>query len=66
MPEKYRRPHNHERRLTVEDTKLAWGAERQALATLRRFNAANGKAWSWPKIATALVSNRLRRLQHGR
>jgi hypothetical protein len=56
MPEKYRRPHDHERRQTVEDMKLAWAAERQALATVRRFNAANGKAWFWPKIAAALVS----------
>jgi hypothetical protein len=23
---------------------------------VRRFNAANGKAWFWPKIAAALVS----------
>jgi hypothetical protein len=36
--------------------KLGWQAERQALATVRRFNAANGKAWFWPKIAAALVS----------
>jgi hypothetical protein len=34
----------------------AWAAERQALATVRRFNAANGKAWFWPKIAAALIS----------
>ena len=33
-----------------------WAAERQALAAVRRFNAANGKAWFWPKIAAALVS----------
>jgi hypothetical protein len=34
----------------------AWAAERQALATVRRFNAANGSAWFWPKIAAALTS----------
>jgi len=38
MPEKYRRAHN-QRRQTAEDMKLAWAAERQALATVRRFNA---------------------------
>jgi hypothetical protein len=30
--------------------------EHQALATVRRFNAANGKAWFWLKIAAALPS----------
>ena len=34
----------------------AWAAERQALATVRRFNAANGSVWFWPKIAAALTS----------
>ena len=56
MPEKYRRPHNHERRQTVTEMQEQWRAERQALATVRRFNAANGKAWFWPKIAAALTS----------
>ena len=59
MAEKYRRPHNHERRQTVEDMQRAWAAERQALATVRRFNAslsARGYSWFWPKIAAALVS----------
>jgi len=65
MPENYRRPHNHERRQTVEDMKLAWAAERQALATVRRFNAANGKAWFWPqdcrraRFKTSLVDYQL-------
>src|SRR5262245_20572640 len=36
--------------------KRAWADERQALATVRRFNAANGKAWFWPKIGAALTS----------
>ena len=39
MPEKYRRPHHHERVQTVERMRLAWEAERGALATVRRFNA---------------------------
>ena len=56
MPEKYRRPHNHERVQTVEKMRRAWANERQALATVRRFNAANGKAWFWPKISAALIS----------
>jgi hypothetical protein len=33
--------------------KQAWAAERQALATVRRFNAsisARGYSWFWPKI----------------
>jgi hypothetical protein len=36
-----------------------WEAERDALATVRRFNArlsAKGSAWFWPKIAAALTS----------
>jgi hypothetical protein len=36
-----------------------WQVQRDALATVRRFNAiqsAKGKAWFWPKIAAALVS----------
>jgi len=41
MPEKYRRPHNHERRQTVEDTEGAW--ERQALATVRRSGSCLGQ-----------------------
>jgi hypothetical protein len=56
MPEKYLRPHTHERLQAVERMKRDWAAQRQSLATVRRFNAANGKAWFWPKIAAALVS----------
>jgi hypothetical protein len=59
IPEKYRRPNKHERRQTVEDMEGAWVAERQSLATVRRFNAslsARGYSWSWPKIAAALAS----------
>jgi hypothetical protein len=47
---------NDEIRDNVTRMRRAWTAERQALATVRRFNAANGKAWFWPKIAAALVS----------
>ena len=56
MPEKYTRSHSHERVQAVERMQRDWQAQRQALATVRRFNAANGKAWFWPKIAAALVS----------
>src|SRR6476646_8178880 len=59
MPEKYRRPHNHERVQAVERMKRDWAAQRQSLATVRRFNAslsARGYSWFWPKIAAALVS----------
>ena len=56
MSEKYRRPHNHERVQAVERMKRDWAAQKAALATVRRFNAANGEAWFWPKIAAALVS----------
>jgi hypothetical protein len=61
MPEKYRRPHSHERVQAVERMKLAWEAERDALATIRRFNAklsAKGYSWFWPKIATAITAKR--------
>ena len=53
MPDKYQRPHSHERVQAVERMKRDWQAQRQALATVRRFNAANG---FWPKIAAVLVS----------
>ena len=47
---------NDEIRDNVTRMQRDWEARRQALATVRRFNAANGKAWFWPKIAAALVS----------
>ena len=59
MPEKYRRPREHEMRQTIERMQLAWEAERDALATVRRFNArlsAKKSAWFWPKISTALTA----------
>jgi hypothetical protein len=57
MPEKYRRPRDHEMRQTVKLMQRAWEAERDALATVCRFNArlsAKGSAWFWPKIAAAI------------
>jgi len=33
--------------------KRDWAAQRQSLPTVR-FNAANGEAWFWPKIAASL------------
>ncbi len=56
MPDKYRRPHSHERVQAVERMKRNWQTQREALAVVRHFNAANGAAWFWPKIAAALVS----------
>lgn len=56
MPEKFQRSQLHERLQAVERMKRDWAVQRQALATVRHFNAANGKAWFWPKIAAALVS----------
>lgn len=59
MPEQYRRPHTHERVQTVEKMRRAWEAERDALATVRRFNAilsAKGYAWFWPKITAAITA----------
>jgi|SRR5579862_1266123 len=59
MPDKYRRPHTHERVQTVERMKRAWQAEREALATVRRFNArlsAGGYAWFWPKVTAAITA----------
>lgn len=59
MPEKYRRPHSHERVQAVERMKRAWEAERDALATVRRFNArlsAKGYSWFWPKITAAITA----------
>ena len=59
MPEKFRRPHHHERLQTVERMRLEWEAERDALTTVRRFNAAlstKGYAWFWPKIIAAIIA----------
>lgn len=59
MPEKYRRPHSHERVQAVERMKRDWRARREALDAVRRFNAmasTGGRVWFWPTIAAALVS----------
>jgi len=59
MPDRYRRPHSHERVQAIERMQRAWAAEREALATVRRFNAilsAKGYVWFWPKIAAALTA----------
>ena len=59
MPAKYTRPHSHERVQSVERMKLAWEAERDASATVRRFNArlsAKGYSWFWPKITAAIIA----------
>ena len=50
---------NDEIRDNLTRMKRDWAAQRQSLATIRRFNAslsARGYSWSWPKIAAALVS----------
>ena len=48
--------HNDEICDNITRMKRAWADERRALATVHRFNAANGNAWFWPKIAAALTS----------
>ncbi len=50
---------NDEIRDNITRMKRAWEAERQALATVRGFNAvlsAKGYAWFWPKIAAAITA----------
>ena len=50
---------NDEIRDNITRMQRDWQAQRDALATVRRFNAtlsAKGKAWFWPTIAAALVS----------
>jgi hypothetical protein len=59
MPERYRRPHSHERVQSVERMRRAWEAEQDALVTVREFNArlsANRAVWFWPKIAAAITA----------
>jgi hypothetical protein len=51
--------HNDEIRDNVTRMRREWEAQRNALATVRRFNAtlsAKGYVWFWPKIAAALTS----------
>jgi hypothetical protein len=48
---------NDEIRDNVTRMRREWEAQRDALATVRRFNAilsAKGYSWFWPKIAGAL------------
>jgi hypothetical protein len=50
---------NDEIRDNVTRMRREWEAQRDALATVRRFNArlsAKGYSWFWPKIAAALTS----------
>jgi hypothetical protein len=70
MPEKYRRPHSHERIQAVERMKLAWEAERDAVATVRRFNAKlstkgySAKDQHRDYSQTSLASHCLRQLRY--
>ena len=51
---------NDEIRDNVTRMQREWEAQRNALATVRRFNAtlsAKGCVWFWPKIAAALTQN---------
>ena len=59
MPENYRLAREEEMQRNVERMDRARKAERDALATVRHFNArlsAGRVVWSWPKIAAALTS----------
>ena len=50
---------NDEIRDNITRMRRQWEEERDALATVRRFNArlsAKGYSWFWPKIKAALVS----------
>ncbi|MGA7346099.1 MAG: hypothetical protein WBY01_11155, partial [Pseudolabrys sp.] len=50
---------NDEIRDNITRMRREWEAQRNALATVRRFNAtlsAKGYVWFWPKIAAALAS----------
>jgi hypothetical protein len=49
MPQKYTRPHAHERVEAVARMKRNWAAQRQSLATVRRFNAVNGRPGFGPR-----------------
>lgn len=59
MPKNYHRPLHHERVQSVERMRQDWQAKRDALATVRRFNAimsAERHAWFWPKVGAALAA----------
>ena len=59
---------NDEIRDNVTRMKRAWADERQALATVRRFNAEQGLVLAQDRrrshIKTSLVGHRLRQLRH--
>ena len=48
---------NDEIRDNVTRMRRVWAAERQALATVRRFNAANGKLGSGPRLPPRSFQN---------
>ena len=60
---------NDEIRDNITRMKRAWADQRQTLATVRRFNAANGNAWFWPQdcrgahFKASLARCRLRQLR---
>lgn len=59
MPEKYRRPDNHERVQGIYRMQRAWQHEREALLVVRHFNAvnsANGTIWFWPTVGAAITA----------
>ena len=59
MPEKYRRPREHEMRQTVEWMQRQWEAEADATAIVQLFNErlkVKKTVWFWPTIAAALAS----------
>jgi hypothetical protein len=59
MPESYRPAREKKIRLNVERMERAGKAERDALTTVRHFNArlsAGETVWAWPKIEAALTS----------
>src|SRR5262249_19797147 len=58
MPEKYTRPHSHERVQAVERMRRKAQDERDATDAVRRFNAmapVGRSTWFWPTVAAALA-----------
>jgi hypothetical protein len=59
MAERYRRPRHHEKVELLERMRGDWQVQRDALLTVRRFNArlsAKRYTWFWPKIVAALTA----------
>jgi len=59
MPVKHQPVREQEIQENVARLCAQWGAERNALATVRRFNerlSVEGYAWFWPKIATTFTA----------